>query len=468
MIGEFNNWEIDPTYQMKISPDGNHYWLQLENLEAGKEYAFQYLVDGFIKIGDPYTEKVLDPWNDSFIPETTYPNLKSYPAGKTTDIVSIFQTAQTPYVWTATDYERPDQTNLVVYELLIRDFLGSRSYKDLTDTLDYLERLGVNAIELMPIMEFEGNNSWGYNTSYHFAPDKYYGTEEDLKRFIDEAHKRGIAVILDMVLNHVFGQSPLVRMYPDLDLSPYHNKIARHPFNVGFDFNHESEATQYYVDRVNEYWLTEYKFDGYRFDLSKGFTQVDSGSDVGAWGQRDESRIALLKRMADKLWEVDPTAYIILEHFADNSEEKELADYGMMLWGHSNHDYSEAAMGNSSNLTSVSYKARSFNEPHLVSYMESHDEERVMFRVLNNGNSSGDYDTRDFETAIERAKMAATFFFPVPGPKLLWQFGEVGYDYSINRCTDGTINNDCRLSDNPFDGITTTMKIAAAYTTIIA
>lgn len=449
VIGEFNNWEIDPAYQMKITPESDRFWLQLDELEAGKEYAFQYLVDGFIKIGDPYTEKVLDPWNDQFIPDSTYPNLKSYPAGKTTDIVSVFQTAQTPYNWTTTDYERPEQSNLVIYELLIRDFLGSQSYDDLTDTLDYLERLGVNAIELMPIMEFEGNNSWGYNPSYFFAPDKYYGTEDDLKKFIDEAHSRGIAVILDMVLNHAFGQCPLVRMYPDLDQSPYHNKIARHPFNVGYDFNHESTATQYFVDRVNKYWLEEYKFDGYRFDLSKGFTQTNSGDDVGAWGQRDESRIALLKRMADKLWETDPTAYILLEHFADNSEEKELADYGMMLWGNVNHDYSEAAMGYPSNLSGVSHKSRNFNSPHLVSYMESHDEERMMYRLLNNGNSNGSYNTRDFETAIERAKMAASFFFTVPGPKMLWEFGEVGYDFSINRCTDGTINNNCRLSDKP-------------------
>ncbi|MGB0930577.1 MAG: alpha-amylase family glycosyl hydrolase, partial [Chitinophagales bacterium] len=449
VIGEFNNWEIDPTYQMKITPDGNRYWLQMDGLEAGKEYAFQYLVDGFIKIGDPYAEKVLDPWNDQFIPESTYPNLKSYPSGKTTDIVSVFQTAQTPYNWTATDYVRPEQSNLVIYELLIRDFLGSQSYDDLTDTLDYLERLGVNAIELMPIMEFEGNNSWGYNPSYFFAPDKYYGTEDDLKKFIDEAHSRGIAVILDMVLNHAFGQNPLVRLYPDLDQSPYHNKIARHPFNVGFDFNHESDATQYFVDRVNKYWLDEYRFDGYRFDLSKGFTQNNTGDDIGAFGQRDDSRIALLKRMADKLWETDPTAYVILEHFADNNEEKELADYGMMLWGNVNHDYSEAAMGYSSNLSGVSYKSRNFNSPHLVSYMESHDEERMMYRLLNNGNSNGSYNTQNFETAIERVKMAASFFFTVPGPKMLWQFGEVGYDFSINRCTDGSINGNCRLSDKP-------------------
>ena len=69
------------------------------------------------------------------------------------------------------------------------------------DTLDYLDRLGVTAIELMPVNEFEGNLSWGYNPAFHIALDKYYGTQKAFKAFID-AHSRGIAVILDVVLNH--------------------------------------------------------------------------------------------------------------------------------------------------------------------------------------------------------------------------------------------------------------------------
>ncbi|WP_332910852.1 alpha-amylase family glycosyl hydrolase [Algoriphagus boritolerans] len=77
--------------------------------------------------------------------------------------------------------------------------------------------MGINAIELMPIGEFEGNLSWGYNPSFFFAPDKYYGTKNDLKRLIDEAHGKGIMILLDMVLNHAFGQNPMVRLYNDGD-----------------------------------------------------------------------------------------------------------------------------------------------------------------------------------------------------------------------------------------------------------
>jgi 1,4-alpha-glucan branching enzyme len=127
--------------------------------------------------------------------------------------------------------------------------------------------------------------------------------------------------------------NPYVLMYYDFDAgkpaanNPWFNQEATHPFNVFFDLNHESTYTQAYLDTVNYYWLHEYKFDGYRFDLSKGFTQKNAGGSVSAWGQYDASRIAILKRMADKIWSHTPDAYVILEHFADNDEEKELAEY---------------------------------------------------------------------------------------------------------------------------------------------
>jgi 1,4-alpha-glucan branching enzyme len=438
VIGDFTNWEVEPELYMKRTPDNSTYWVEVNNLIPQKEYIFQYLVDGNLKIADPYAEKISDPWNDHFIPNSVYPNLISYPAGKTTEIASVLQTAQEPYEWQVTNFQRPEKGDMVIYELLVRDFLSTHSYKTLIDTLPYLKNLGVNVIELMPIMEFEGNESWGYNPMFHLAPDKYYGTKNDLKKFIDECHEMGIAVILDMVLNHAFGQSPLVRLYWDAannrpaSNSPWFNQVPMHPYNVGYDFNHESEATKYFVDRVNRFWLEEYKFDGFRFDLSKGFTQTNSGGNVGLWGQYDQSRINLLKRMADKIWAFDPDAYVILEHFAENSEETVLQSYGMMLWGNMNHQYLEASMGYASNLNGASYKSRGWSQPNLIAYMESHDEERMMYKNLQYGNSSGSYNIKDLNTALERVKLASAFYYTIPGPKFIWQFGELGYDVSIN------------------------------------
>lgn len=463
VVGDFTNWQVLEEYQMKQTPDGEVFWLEVDGLTSGEEYIFQYWVEGTIKIGDPYADKVVDPWNDQYIPEEVYPDLINY--DKTDyQMATVLQTNQSPYVWATSEasWQKPPKEELVIYELLLRDFLGSRSYSDLTDTLSYLKRLGVNAIGLMPIMEFEGNDSWGYNPAYFFAPDKYYGTKDDLKRFIETAHQHGMAVILDMVLNHAFGQNAMVKMYWDAanntvsDDSPWFNPIAKHPFNVGYDFNHESPYTQSFVDSVNQYWLEEYHFDGYRFDLSKGFTQKNSGDNVGAWGNYDASRIALLKRMADKIWESTPDAYVILEHFADNSEEKELAEYraeegkGMMLWGNLNHAYNQNTMGyaSESNIDWIYHSTRSWSVPHVVGYMESHDEERLVHKNIAYGRSTGSYNVKDSTTAISRIKAAGVLFYTLPGPKMLWQFGELGYDYSINWCANGTIG-DCRLVPKP-------------------
>ena len=467
VLGDFNNWEIDPNYQMKR--DGEYFWLEISNLNSGTEYGYQYLVNESLRLADPFADKILDP-NDQYIPATSYPNLKPYPAKALSDIwyfnrVSVFQTAQTPYQWQVQNFQKPPKEELIIYEVLIRDFFGEngRTYKNLTDTIGYFKRLGVNAIELMPVMEFNGNDSWGYNPTFKFAPDKYYGPKNDLKEFIDRCHQEGIAVILDIVMNHHDMPNPYVLMDFNFTLlkptanNKWFNTDATHPYNVFFDMNHESQYTQDYLDTVNHYWLNEFKVDGFRYDLSKGFTQVNSGNNVGQWGNRDASRIALLKRMADKIWGYSPDAYVILEHFADNTEEKELAEYrsdeglGMLFWGNLNHAYNQNTMGHSADndIRWVYHGTRSWSVPHVIGYMESHDEERMMYRNLNFGNASGNYDTKNPATALERMEAAALMFYLIPGPKMLWQFGEMGYDLSINLCDNGTINNDCRVSAKP-------------------
>jgi 1,4-alpha-glucan branching enzyme len=440
LIGDFNNWQVDPTFNMYVTPDSSRWWFQVNNLTPQKEYVFQYLVDGTLRIADQYSEKIVDPDNDHYITSATYPNLIPYPVGKTTQIASVLQTGQTPYQWQDTTFQRPKKTDLVIYELLVRDFLATHDYKTLADTLAYLKNLGVNAIELMPVEEFEGNESWGYNPSFHMALDKYYGPSQDLKAFIDKAHSMGIAVVLDIVLNHVMGSAPFARLYWDAANNrpaannPWLNPIPKHDYNVGNDFNHESAATQTYVDRVTSNWLSKFKIDGFRFDLSKGFTQTNTLGNTPLWAQYDQSRINLLERMANKIWQVTPNAYVILEHFANNDEETVLSAFGCMLWGNLNYNYLQSAMGyaDQADISWGSYKARGWAQPNLVTYMESHDEERMMFKNISYGNASGSYSVKDLHTALNRVKLASAFFYTIPGPKMLWQFGELGYDVSID------------------------------------
>lgn len=454
LIGNFNNWRPSVNYQMKKTPDGKYFWIDYISSNTTETLMYQYVVDG-ITIADPLSELILDPQNDKYIDPTVFPNMPAYPNAPNNGHVSVILIGAPAYPWANTTFSPVAKEDLVVYELLVRDFVKKHDFKTIQDTLNYLQRLGVNAIELMPINEFENNQSWGYNPSYHMALDKYYGSPERFKALVDEAHKRGIAIILDVVFNHAFGQSPLCSLYWDAannkpsTFNPWLNPDAKHPYNVGYDFNHESSSTKDYVKRCLNYWLTEYKVDGFRFDLSKGFTQ--NPSNESNFSNYDASRIAILKGYGDAIWATKPNAFVILEHFAENKEEIELANYGFMLWGNMNYNYNEATMGytSTSNFSGIYYGNRGWSKPNLMGYMESHDEERLMFKNLQYGNSSGSYNIKTLPTALDRNGLAAAFFYTIPGPKMMWQFGEVGYDYSINTCEDLTINNGCRLSNKP-------------------
>ncbi len=459
VIGDFNDWLLDDGYQMYRTPDGTRYWLTITGLEEDKEYGFQYYIDGELRLADPYTHKVLDPWNDGWIDDFNYPDLKPYPEDYTNGLVSIMHPGRTPYEWQVNDFTPPAEEDMVIYELLIRDFVETSAIRTVKDSLDYLQELGVNVIELMPINQFEGNISWGYNPALYFATDKAYGTRRDYKEFIDAAHERGMAVVLDIVLNHSFNLSPMVQMYFDPDAgswgkpspdNPWYLEDCPHePWCWGNTFDQESPYTKEFFKRVVQYWIEEFRIDGYRFDFTKGFTNEQTG---GQGWNYDADRIANLKRIADQVWEVNPDAYVILEHFTANNEEEELSDYGMMLWGNITHTYQEAAMGwlDDSNFDWISYTNRGWDDPHLIGYMESHDEERIMFKNLEYGNSTNpDHDIKDMSTALARAELVAAFYFPIPGPKMIWQFGELGYDYSINYCGDGTIDPGCRTDPKP-------------------
>jgi len=454
LIGDFNDWKSRNDYMLNKA--GDYWWLTLSNLEKGKEYAFQYLVDGNLKIAEPYTEKILDPWNDPYIPATVYPNLKTYPAGKTEGIVSVVQTGQTAYEWKNKTYTVPAKDKLIIYELLIRDFTEEHSFASTRQKLDYLQDLGINAIELLPINEFEGNSSWGYNPSFYFAVDKYYGTKDAFKAFVDECHKRGMAVIIDMVLNHSYGQSPFVQLYwdnannrPSADNPWYNVQSPNSTYYWGYDFNHESEQTKALIDSINSYWMNQYKVDGFRFDFTKGFTNKPGDG----WAF-DQARIDILKRMTAEIYKRNPNAIVIMEHLADNSEEKILSDADIMLWGNMNYNYCEGIMGyiedSKTDFSWGIYSERGWTKPNLVSYMESHDEERLMYKSKAYGKAGTRYDTKDEATALKRAGLSAAFYLTLPGPKMIWQFGELGYDYSINTCSDGTtIDEECRVAEKP-------------------
>lgn len=429
LLGDFNDYAPSNDYMMKR--DGDYFWITVPNLEKGVEYGYQYLVDGEIKIGDPYSTKILDPWNDKWINEKSmiYPNLKAYPGKFTSDIVSVFELDPVEYQWTATNYERPKENSLAIYELLIRDFTEEGSINAVTAKLDYLKALGVNAIELMPIQEFDGNDSWGYNPCFYFAADKAYGTEKDYKSFIDECHKRDMAVILDVVFNHATGQFPYAKMWWDAKNNktaannPFFNVDAPHNFSVFHDFKHLYAETKNYFDDVLEFWLEEYNVDGFRFDLTKGFVQNPGNYDAGGYSAE---RIGILKHYAQTIREVDEDAYVIFEHFCDQSEEDELySSVGALCWNNEQRGgYKETVLGfTGGNKSSFANFKRG-----RVNNIETHDEERIAYDAITHGQS---WVKGSWSVLTKRLQAIYAFHFLTPYPKMMWQFGELGYDISI-------------------------------------
>lgn len=485
VAGSFNNWQPGPAYAMKKDPGSTKFWLELTGLTAGVDYTYQYWVvdttptagsPALVKTADPYSTLVLSPYDDPWIPAASYPNMPAYPAGQERE-VTVLKTGQTPYNWQVTNFAKPKKEDLVVYEVLVRDFDANRNFQDLINRIQYFKDLKVNAIELMPIMEFEGNESWGYNTAFHLALDKYYGTSEKFKEFVDLCHQNGIAVILDVALNHAFGRNPMVRMWmndPDGDGwggpasdSPYFNQVATHSYSVGNDFNHQQPRTQYYVHRVIKQWIQEYKIDGFRWDLTKGFTQECSASDEGCTNGVRADRVAVLKSYADYSWSLDPTHYVIFEHLGSDAEESQWANYrlgetpskGIMMWSEMTYQYGQLAMGYSTgaDISRIGHTAHSgFSGKRVMGYPESHDKERLMYSAMTYGNSAGTSPLNNLNNALGRMSAIGAVSILVPGPKMLWHFADLGMQLSIYTCSNGTVNTegdiapgDCKLDTKP-------------------
>ena len=486
VAGSFNNYQPSSAYAMKKDPTSGKFWLELTGLVPDQVYTFQYWVcdvtnrptnsPAIVKTADPFSTLVLSPFDDPEIASLgVYPNLPAYPSGQERE-VTVLQTGPNAYYkynWSAatTNFVKPKKKDLTIYEVLVRDFDANRSYQDLINKIDFFKDLKVNAIQLMPVMEFEGNLSWGYNTAYHLAPDKRYGPPSKLKEFIDLCHQNGIAVILDVALNHVFGRSPLERMWMlDTDNdgwgngitaeNPYCNQAAMHSYNVGSDLNHFREPenlTNTYVLRTIKTWIEDYKIDGFRWDLTKGFTNACPSNVAGGQEACTNSyiagRVAKLKYYADKQWELDSNFLVIFEHLGNGgsyNEELEWANYlksgdskGIMQWRKMTDPYANLLKGNGTSLSGVTDSSERF-----IGYAESHDEERVAYKALTEtGQTFGDLA----KVHLRLSAMGAVHLL-VPGPKMIWHFGELGWERSLWTCQNGNVsfsNPDCKLDTKP-------------------
>lgn len=454
LVPSWNDYTVTSDNVMKYQDynDNRYFWITVSGLEDDVYYPYYYLVDGITAVADPYARLVLDCYSDKWLDSSIWPDMPAYPYEKFDNIMlAVYRGDIDNYKWTE-GFTIPDHSQLVIYEMLLRDFTGTVGAANANGTvraaierIPYLKELGVNAVELMPIMEFNGNNSWGYNTNFYFAPDKAYGSPDDYRDFIDECHRQGIAVILDIVFNQSDGLHPWYQMYP-VGQNPFYNAEAPHSYSVLNDWNQGGNplVEQQWADAIR-YWMTAYNVDGFRFDLVKGLGDNDSYG--GGTDNFNRSRIDRMKRLHAVIKSVKPDGIHINEDLAQPQEEIELGNDGMLQWANINRSSGRFVTGwNESDAPGVlqgGAGASAFLSSNdggrpwgsTVAYAESHDEQRLGYYAAENSRNNTVRNARYSRLGALAVQMLLT-----PGPKMIWQFGELGDEQ--NTKNDGGNNTD--------------------------
>ena len=395
VVGDFNQWDPEADF-MKYSPDGT-WWLTRE-VPAGV-YKYQYCIDGAAFLADPYSRDV--EWKDEKGDETHLPEKAK----------SILAVGQKEFEWTDQSFRRPPLDNLLIYEFFLPDVCPGQGFTGVVARLDYIKSLGVTAIEPLPVTEFCGATSWGYNPAFHLAPETAYGTPDELKQLVNEAHKCGLAVIMDTVFNHMDYSSPLFQLYGlNYEASPYFHRFLGE--NWGFpDLRQDSAGFKRYAADTLQYWIREYHIDGFRYDATRW---------VGWKGYNDwgASWFAYAAKQADS------NAYQIAEHLPSDPDlqSKTEMDSG---W-HDQFRWQLRDMIRNAKLDRGEFEkimdarrvgfGSSFER---VVYIESHDEERYL----------RDLDLSGFSTeeALRRNVTALAIMLTAPGVAMVYageEFGE--------------------------------------------
>lgn len=208
------------------------------------------------------------------------------------------------YSWNDEGWTRPPFRDLVIYELHVGTFTSEGTFRAVIDKLPHLRRLGVNAIELMPVADFPGDRNWGYDGVLLYAPANNYGTPDDLKALVEEAHHAGIAVILDVVYNH---------LGPDGNYLPacsrqFFSSTHETPWGKGFNFDGAgAKAVRDFFLQNLGYWMEDFHIDGFRLDAAHAI--------------KDSSRPHILAEMAALVHERN--GYIMAE---DERNDDEMID----------------------------------------------------------------------------------------------------------------------------------------------
>ncbi len=442
LVGDFNGW--NPRAKPMQTDCQGHFWVTLP-LTGRMEYRFAVTMDGSgrqVFVADPYAREIR--W-DEMGPKAVF-------------------SAAPDFDWDEAGWQRPPLRDLVIYEISVRDFAGEKrnfgerfgTFAGIQARLDHLQDLGVNALELMPISEFPGDSSWGYNPVFYMAPKWLYGTPNEFKALVNAAHRRGIAVILDMVFNHAWGDHPYYRMYPPLfgpdgEKLPHLNPFFHHHNNGhanswgGLDWDHASPYTTAYMQDIVRFWLEEYHVDGYRFDWL-------GGVEYDPWQPHKDSfdPFTGIGPIAKAARETSPSCYQIGEYWPiSGTNPAKTADRLVKqteidaVWNGTFHHTLENCLTQMwqwelQNLQHAlgGFRSEGFTRAdQVVNYVVSHDERRPEHEIqfwgahiqLADPAEAGRYPTR-WALALEKARLGLAALLTSPGVPMLLAGQEFGED----------------------------------------
>jgi len=408
LIGSFSEWR---EIAMKKGEDG-YFRTQVDIEDGVYQYKFR------VQTKSPNFEP--DQWLDVIDPYAT-----DVDEEKNCGIVRVKEGKRIvdSYVWQHDNTPLPNNHETVIYEMHVADFSGGEAdqykrgkYQDAIAKLDYLSKLGINAIELMPVNEYPGDYNWGYKVRHFFATESSYGSTEDLKRFIDECHGRGIRVFMDGIYNHTDEECPLML----IDRNYWYYEYRHYPEDPsnywGPEFNYDNydetldvKPAWKYVGDVVRYWVQEYHIDGIRFDAVRQLANFEF--------------LDWLAKQANKNAAPKPF-YNIAEHIPDTS--KVVSPEGPMdaCWHESFHYFIIPHLcGETFELEKLKevldprrqgYEAAT----NVINYLATHDREHVM-RELGERSIFG-------EAAFQRAKLGAVLLMTAMGVPMLWMGEEFG------------------------------------------
>ena len=414
--GSFDNSEA--IIMNKATNYEDIWWIEL-TLENGV-YDYQYLLMNGNKIADPLSRRIED--NKTRI-----------------EIGSGGISTADNYEWISDGFERPNLDTLIIYELHIDDYAaqgnGEGTFLDLVEKLDHIKQSGANAIELMPITVFPSEHSWGYDPELLSAVESNYGTPEQFKYLIDQAHIRGLAVIMDIVWNHIRPTSPIWQIQPDYNLNPYikvHTELNPNETEGSWgmlEWDHFNIHTMNYINQVNQIWIDEYRIDGFRFDATQMIGWDMNQPEYGLIG------------ITENISNLDSTFYQIAEHLPVDPWLINNTDF-TSGWNDSFHDkllndihgtyvstatFMQQVIGlNEYSNTSNEYQFAN----QTIKYMVSHDEQSLIqeMTVFNN---------YDLDQALKIDQFYSILLFTSRGIPMLFQ----GQEFGLRTGWDDVNNN---------------------------